>query len=92
MSRAGLPRGEKVLAHTLAKDGTWLLGTRLRLVIVESGDSDAERATVQIPWETVEDAAWDREDTRLRVTEIGEYGEPKPTHDFAVEIRPCCCS
>ena len=85
LARADLPRGEKVLAHTVAKDGTWLLGTRLRLVVVETHDPDAERAALPIPWETVEDAAWDRDDSRLRVTEIGQYGEPKPTHSFAVE-------
>jgi hypothetical protein len=84
-ARAELPRGEKVLAHTVAKDGTWLLGTRLRLVVVEDQDPDMERVATQIPWETVEDAAWDREDSRLHVTEIGQYGEPKPTHSFAVE-------
>ena len=85
LARAGLPRGEKVLAHTVAKDGTWLLGTRLRLVVVEDQDAETERAAIQIPWETVEDAAWYQEDSRLRVTEIGQYGEPKPTHSFAVE-------
>ena len=77
MARADLPRGEKVLAHTVANDGTWLLGTRLHLVLVEGPDSDVKRA-IQIPWETVEDAAWDQEASRLRVTEIGQYGEPRP--------------
>jgi hypothetical protein len=81
LSRADLPRGEKVLAHTVAKDGTWLLGTRLRLVVVESLDS----AAISIPWETIEDAAWEQEDSGLRVTEVGQYGEPRPTHSFVVE-------
>ncbi len=85
MARADLPRGEKVLAHTVAKDGTWLLGTRLHLVLVEGPDSDADRAAIQIPWETVEDAAWDQEGSRLRVTEIGQYGEPRPAYSFVVE-------
>ena len=84
LARADLPRGEKVLAHTVANDGTWLLGTRLRLVVVEDPGSDSEHAT-RIPWETVEDAAWEQEDSRLRVTEIGQYGEPRPTHSFAVQ-------
>ena len=33
----------------------------------------------------MEDAAWEQEAARLRVTEIGQYGEPRPTHSFAVE-------
>ena len=80
LARADLPRGEKVLAHTVAKDGTWLLGTRLHLVVV--GDEGA--AAIQIAWESVEDAAWEQEASTLRVTEIGQYGEPKPTHSFTV--------
>ena len=79
LTRADLPRGEKVLAHTLARDGTWLLGTRLRLVVVE------EERAVQIPWETVEDAAWNQDAARLRFTETGQYGEPRPTYSFEVE-------
>ena len=79
LARADLPRGEKVLAHTVARDGTWLLGTRLRLVVVE------EQRAVQIPWETVEDAAWKQDDARLRFTETGQYGEPRPTYSFEVE-------
>ena len=79
LTRADLPRGEKVLAHTVARDGTWLLGTRLRLVVVD------EQRAVQIPWETVEDAAWKQDDARLSFTETGQYGEPRPTYSFEVE-------
>jgi len=85
LARADLPRGEKVLAHTVAKDGTWLLGTRLRLVVVGGGDVPEEQRAVQIPWETVEDAAWEQDDARLRFTETGQYGEPRPTYSFEVE-------
>jgi hypothetical protein len=85
LARADLPRGEKVLAHTVAKDGTWLLGTRLRLVVVGGGDLPEEQRAVQIPWETVEDAAWAQDDARLRFTETGQYGEPRPTYSFEVE-------
>ena len=84
LARADLPRGEKVLAHTVANDGTWLLGTRLRLVVVEDPGSDSAHAVTQIPWETVEDVAWEQEESRLRVTETGQYGEPRPIHSFAV--------
>jgi hypothetical protein len=85
LARAHLPRGEKVLAHTVATDGTWLLGTRLRLVLVEGDDPSEERPAIQIPWETVEDASWEQEDGRLRVAEIGQYGAPRPTYSFTVQ-------
>jgi hypothetical protein len=85
LARADLPRGEKVLAHTVAEDGTWLLGTRLRLVMVGGDDSTGQRSAVRIPWETIEDAAWKQDDARLRFTETGQYGEPRPTYSFEVE-------
>ena len=89
LARADLPRGEKVLAHTVANDGTWLLGTRLHLVIVGGEDAPA----IQIPWESVEDAAWEQEPGRLRVTEIGTVR--RTAADALVHrgrIRPSCCS
>jgi hypothetical protein len=79
LARADLPRGEKPLASTRAGDGSWLLGTRRQLSVVRSAD------VVHLPWETVEDAAWDQETSRLRVTEIGTYGEPRATHSFDLE-------
>jgi hypothetical protein len=85
IARAQLPRGEKVLAHTVATDGTWLLGTRLRLVLVDGGDPSEERPAIQIPWEEVEDASWEQDDGRLRVAEIGQYGAPRPTYSFTVQ-------
>jgi hypothetical protein len=80
LARAGLSRGEKVLAHAESTDGTWLLGTRRHLVVVVAG-----AAPTRIPWEGVEDAAWDQESSRLRVTEIGRYGEQRPVHTFDME-------
>ena len=41
--------------------------------------------TVRIPWENVETADWDREAERIRVAEVGEFGQARPTHEFAVE-------
>jgi hypothetical protein len=80
MTRSGLPRGERVLAHGVTRDGTWLLGTRTRLVVVVPAHD-----TVHIPWERVEDAAWDQDASRLRVTEIGAYGERRPTYSFEMD-------
>lgn len=69
---AALPRGERVLASAVGTDGSWLLGTRARLVLV-----DAAGAAVDLPWEQVEDAGWDQETSRLQVREAGEFGRPR---------------
>ena len=79
LERAALPRGEKLLAQAPAEDGSWVLGTRLRLVLVRPD------GTTHIPWESVEDAAWDKEASRLKVTEIGAYGEQRPAHTFEMD-------
>jgi hypothetical protein len=76
--RARLSRGERVLASADAGDDTWLLGTRDALVIV--GPDDATR----VPWERVETADWDRDKERLRVAEVGEFGQARPVHTFSV--------
>jgi hypothetical protein len=82
-ARAALPRGEKVLASARATDGTWLLGTRSALHIVPTTSVEPV-ATSAIPWERVETADWDREGERLRVSEVGEFGEVRPVHVFEV--------
>jgi hypothetical protein len=76
--RAGLTRREPILARAATDDGTWLLGTRDALVIVEPVE------TLRIPWERVETADWDRDEERLRVTEVGEFGQLRPVHVFSV--------
>ncbi len=83
LARADLPRGEKVLALAATDDGSWLLGTRRFLVVLPANASG--QATDRIPWERVEDATWDQEESRLRVTEIGEYGAARPVHDLVME-------
>jgi hypothetical protein len=79
LGRAGLGRAEKVLAFGEAKDGTWLLGTRRSLVLLTAD----ERVTM--PWQEVEDAAWDLDGERLRVTGVGEYGRPRPSYTFQID-------
>jgi hypothetical protein len=82
-SGSGLPRevaarvDDRALASAEATDGTWLVGTRAALVLV--GDD-----VVRIPWEQVEGADWDREESRLRFAEIGEYGVPRPSYSFTL--------
>jgi hypothetical protein len=77
VTRAGLPRGDKVLAFMRAGDD-WLLGTRAAFVVV--GPERARR----IPWEQVENAGWDRDEAVLLVSEVGAWGEPRPEHRFAI--------
>ncbi|RNL78892.1 hypothetical protein [Nocardioides marmorisolisilvae] len=77
VDRAGLGRREKVLAFV--NDGDrWLLGTRLALVLV--GED-----TVRLPWETVQAADWDQDESRLKVSEVGEYGRPRASYEFTLE-------
>jgi hypothetical protein len=80
VARAGLGRGERVLASTVARDGSWLLGTRSALVVVP-----AAGPAQTIAWQQVESADWDRDAERLRVVEVGAYGEVRPVHVFGVE-------
>ena len=79
LARAALPRGEKALAEAQAADGSWLLGTRRSLVLLPPG------RVVHLPWEQVEDAAWDQDTGRLRVIGVGSYGEPRPSYAFTLE-------
>jgi hypothetical protein len=91
VARAGLG-GEKVLAATEARDGTWLLATRRALVLVPplvvespSTAEPVETLVSTIPWEQVEAADWSRDDDRLRVSEVGEYGERRPVHELVLD-------
>lgn len=87
LESAAVPAGERVLEHAEADDGSWLLATRSRLLIafpVRTDTDGPEETHRSIPWEQVEDAAWDREQSRLRVTEVGEYGAPRPTYTFGL--------
>ena len=80
--RADLPRGEKVLASDATTDGSWLLGTRRSLLILTADDR------VVVPWEEVEDVAWDMEGEQLRITSIGEFGAPRPSYTLATGEEP----
>jgi hypothetical protein len=81
VSRAALARGEKTLAHARSTDGTWLLGTRVQLVVVPPSSADVDR----LPWERVEGANWDKDESLLRVTGVGEFGQPRPSYSFAMD-------
>ncbi|MGH8996982.1 MAG: hypothetical protein ACRDYB_13310 [Acidimicrobiales bacterium] len=71
---------KRTLAATRARDGTWLAGTRDALHLV-----GPEIEEVTLPWESVESATWNSDEDRLRITEVGEYGEPRRTFAFALD-------
>ena len=62
--------GEKVLAHASTKSGV-VAGTGSALYLPHG---------VRIPWEQVEAADWDLDSETLRVSEVGSWGEPRPTY------------
>jgi hypothetical protein len=78
IARAALARGDSVLAGAEADDGTWLLGTRDALVLVPAHTTSRDVCT--IPWERVETADWDRDASRLRVSEVADFGRERPVH------------
>ena len=80
LQHARLPRGERLLAAARATDGTWLLGTRVALVLVRP-QGQAQR----LAWEDVAHADWDREQDRLRVVELAEFGVAPVVHELAIE-------
>ncbi len=63
--------GERALAWAPVEGG-WVLGTRDALYL----------PSVRLPWEQVEAASWDREESLLRVSEVGTWGEPRVQHDL----------
>ena len=66
--------GEKVLAWASA-EGEVVAGTRAALYLPGG---------VRIPWEQVEAADWDLDSETLRVSEVGSWGEPRPTHSVVL--------
>jgi len=74
----------RALAAAEAVDGTWLVGTRAELVLIAPAAGGPKPVESRIPWERVEGADWDRETSRLRFTEIGEFGEPRPSYSFTL--------
>jgi hypothetical protein len=63
-----------------------LLGTREGLVVVPPATavSVESGSATRIPWEQVETADWDRDEERLRVAEVGEFGQVRPVHEFGI--------
>ena len=68
-------RGESVLAWAEATDGTVVAGTRDALYV----------GATRLPWERVEAAEWDRDADRLRVSEVGTWGDQRVEHDYGFD-------
>lgn len=66
--------GEKVLARAASESGP-VAGTRSALYLPGGR---------RIPWEQVEAADWDLDAATLRVSEVGTWGEPRPSHSFVL--------
>lgn len=79
----------RALAAARAADGTWLVGTRDALVLLASAPGGPVPVETRIPWERLEGADWDRDESRLRLSEVGSFGEPRPTYTFTMpEAEP----
>lgn len=66
--------GEKVIAWSDTTAGDVVAGTRDALYL-EGG---------RLAWEDVEAADWDRDASLLRVSEVGQWGQPRVEHALAL--------
>jgi hypothetical protein len=73
--------GEKVLAWAESTSGPVVAGTRDALYLTSSG----AEADTRLPWEQVEAADWDRDTSRLRISEVGSWGEERVVHALTIE-------
>lgn len=69
--------GERVLASCESVDGIVLAGTRDAFYV---GSESVQR----VPWERVEAADWDRDDSVFRLSLVGEWGAEKVVHSFGL--------
>lgn len=76
-STPALASKERVLAWCEADAGRQLAGTRAALYVLPE--------ELRIGWEDVQAAHWDRETSLLTVSEVGEWGRPRPEHQFGID-------
>ncbi|MEZ5093068.1 hypothetical protein [Nocardioides sp.] len=75
-----LAPGERVLAWAEGAGGLVAAGSRQAFYLVPS-----EGDQVRLPWEQVEAADWDRDESTLRVAEVGTWGERRVVHEVVLE-------
>lgn len=68
-----------MLAWATDPSGRWYVGTDLA-VYLPTGDDGYRR----LGWEDVERADWQRDDDKLSIVEVAEWGEPEPSTVFEV--------
>jgi hypothetical protein len=68
--------GERVLAWATSTAGA-VAGTRLALYLPGPPPR-------RIPWEQVEAADWELDSETLKVSEVGSWGELRPTHELTL--------
>jgi hypothetical protein len=71
-----VPAGERVLSWAESTAGV-VAGTREALYLP---GPPARR----VPWEQVEAADWDLDTETLRVSEVGTWGEPRPSYELTM--------
>ena len=95
VARAGLARGDKVLAAARADDGTWLVGSRdhLALVAPRAGGPQTipPRSRRAVAGGRAPD--WNRDEDRFRITKVGEYGRARArSTSTSSRTRASACS
>jgi hypothetical protein len=69
-----IAEGERLLAWVPLVGSGWAAGTRDALYLPDA----------RVPWEQVQTADWDRDRGRLRVSEVGTWGRPRPRHVLTI--------
>jgi hypothetical protein len=78
-SQLDLERGERPLAWATDHDGRWYVGTDRALHLA---DGDGFR---RLGWEHIERADWNRDEGRLVIVEVAEWGAPEPRTVIVVD-------
>jgi len=71
-----VPAGERVLSWAESASGV-VAGTREALYLPGPPPR-------RVPWEQVEAADWDLDTDTLRVSEVGTWGEPRPSYELTM--------
>ena len=69
-----------MLAWAESSSGAVVAGTRDALYVVLPGSDET-----RLPWEQVEAADWNRDTSRLRISEVGSWGEERVEHALTIE-------